>query len=295
MTTTSQRNTEKWVNLLQNLRERLPAGAPRFAVRVICSLALVCAAWIAAENISEFHTTSTFPDLWGIIFGAFLIGTNICLAPFRLRAVTHRFGHQLALRTCAQAIVAAFAGGALGLSLPGQAGGCIGVLAARGVPAKSATAIFAVERVIALAILATLAVCAGAWIYEYPASMVAAVIALVVVLACARLLNLMLATSLTLVMQSAMALAWLALLWSNAASANILAAAVLTMLSAAIPLGIAGFGPREVGAAAIFPVAGVDPASAIAAALLIGTLSAGAMMVLAIVAIYRPRQKNTDV
>lgn len=178
----------------------------------------------------------------------------------------------------------------MGLSLPGQAGGCIGVLAARGVPAKTATAIFALERVIAFGMLATLAICAGAWIYEYPAILVATTIALVVVLACARALNLILAANLTLIMQSAMALAWLALLWNNAASVDILAAAVLAMLSAAIPLGIAGFGPREVGAAAIFPVAGVDPASAITAALLVGALSAGGMMVLAIAAIFRLRK-----
>lgn len=277
-----------------------PGGKGR-VLRLAAAVILVGLAVILAMR------SGTGIDLpaWRIVAGGALMLANCWLSPVRLVLLARAFGHRLTPRQAGLAIASGFFAGAFGLSLAGQAGGAVAVMRASGIPLLRAAGIFAAERAIGLATLAALAGAGATALYGPPPSPLAmlaggfAVLAALIATApdiaeAAERIRLDLrwaaaAAGLTALMQACCLAAWVALV-DGMDPARSAAAAALVMFASAVPVGFAGFGPREVAAVAIFGGTGIAAATALASSALIGAASLGAVTAMGLWAIAGARK-----
>ena len=264
---------------------------------VACAMLLGCG--ILAARQAQAGAPAGEISIWRAAAASVLMAANIWLAPLRLRCIAAAHGHDLTSRCGARAVSAGFLAGSLGLSIAGQAGGNIAMMAMAGIRPASAAIVFAIERVVALSVLAAIALAGLAWLFGIPepgsvgaaAGVFGVVLALFLADQAARAMKLnrtwlTLTLITTLAMHTACVAAWVTMLAPLAPLADLFACAPLAMLAAAVPVGLAGFGPREAGAVAVFGICGVSAIAALTGALVIGLASLAAMSALAMWSIY---------
>lgn len=232
--------------------------------------------WPDSFSASQFITVGLCT-----LFAAILAVPRTCLAG---RAVNSSFSPKIS----AVSIAAAHFAGALALPVVGNLLAHVGVLRTAGIPTLKAGSIFMIVRLISALTVCIAATIGGFYLVGPQTSLVWPAAIAVAVLICATLTFLFrkyVATveikpliqvlALTLFIQSLMFIAWLVLILPSAQGllSAVLAAVAITMFAGSVPLGFAGFGPRELGAVAAFNLIGIDGGNALAASLIIGSFA----------------------
>lgn len=269
---------------------------------ILALLTLPVAAAVAFSNSS--------PDDLRAAFDAFTAGTMarvlalslvaVFLAVARLRVFASVWGHDLHFRQAAYAFVLGTFAGALLMQLVGQAVARSAWLARCGVPVSASIKMFAGEKIIAALIAGGYALAGVMWLFREqlaaeisePSGLSALVtLALIAaMLACEQApralpylppfpARLLLAAALTTAIHGLTLIAWIVAFSeiSNAAGIDLAACAALIMFGGSVPIGVAGWGPRELMAVSVMAWAGAPAVAALGASVLMGLISLAAV------------------
>ena len=256
----------------------------------------------------------------------FLILCNLLIAMARFRVLLGRFGFSPAWRR----LFAAFSVGLLGnqfvFNVIGQSVGRAGVLSSSGVPFGATIIATLFERILAACILAVAGIAAawfllprfgfgiahgGAYFLVLVAGVTLAAVAAVAVSyrrgaatrtfsAASRSIRQFWSVLLmTIVAHAFMLGGYIAALFAmglETVTFVTVGASLLVMFAASLPISLSGWGIRELGAVAVLGTVGVEPSMAFAAALVVGLLSLGLNLALAVptVCIIAARRHRTE-
>ena len=241
---------------------------------------------------------------------------NLLVALARFRVVLHRFGHLPAWMQLHGAFCVGLIGNLFVLNFIGQSIGRAGALTSSGVPIGVTIIATLVERVLAAGTLAVAGLCA-AWFLlprlgfeiaqggAYSLSLVGAMTLAAVFAGAvsyrrgsavrtvsavgrnvARFWSVGLLTVLTHCFMLGSYIAVLLALGLDTATLEVAGAVLLVMLAAAFPISVSGWGVRELSALAILGAIGIDSVTSLAAAFVVGVLSLGVSLVVALPGLF---------
>ena len=241
---------------------------------------------------------------------------NLLVAMARFRVVLDRFGYVPAWRRLHGAFCVGLIGNLFVLNFIGQSVGRAGALTSSGVPIGVTFIATLLERVIAAGTLAVAGLCAawfllphfgfeiaqgGAFVLSLVAAMMLAALvagavsyrrcAAVRIVAAvgrnvARFWSVGLLTVLTHSFMLGGYISVLLALGLEAATFEIAGAVLMVMFAAALPISVSGWGVRELSALAILGAIGLDSATSLAAALVVGVLSLGVSLAVALPGLF---------
>lgn len=228
------------------------------------------------------------------------------LSMFRLKVLARAFGHKIHTRTAGLALAAGHFAGTLVLPVLGALAAQTLILDRAGVPMKKSMMIFAATKALGTGTIGGAGIFAALWLFAEPLHFAAAVtvsfaLAAIVIAAMPwiwgrinidiQIRPMLVAVLLTACMHVTTFAAWAFLIVPHVdvSALDAAAAIILVMFAASIPIGLAGFGPREIGAVATFGLIGVPAAQALAVSIGIGVISLVMLTVLGIWAVQAER------